>query len=74
MLELGHEVAGNDTLIGGYLDNVPKEAEFHQLDCCDVEGMTKAIAGSDIVIHAAATAHEANRRRCNHFNCDGCDQ
>ena len=58
MLELGHEVAGNDTLIGGYLDNVPKEAEFHQLDCCDVEGMTKAIAGSDIVIHAAATAHE----------------
>jgi UDP-glucose 4-epimerase len=58
MLELGHEVAGNDTLIGGYLDNVPKEAEFHQLDCCDIEGMTKAIAGSDIVIHAAATAHE----------------
>ena len=22
-LELGHEVAGNDILIGGYLDNVP---------------------------------------------------
>lgn len=58
MLALGHQVAGNDTLIGGYIDNVPSQAEFHQLDCCDVEGMTRAIAGSDVVIHAAATAHE----------------
>lgn len=58
MIELGHEVVGNDTLIGGYLDNVPSQAEFHQLDCCDIEGMTRAMAGSDVVIHTAATAHE----------------
>jgi UDP-glucose 4-epimerase len=58
MLELGHEVAGNDTLIGGYLDNVPPNATFHQIDCCDIEAMTKAMAGTDIVVHAAATAHE----------------
>lgn len=58
MLALGHQVAGNDTLIGGYLDNVPPQAEFHKIDCCDIEAMTKAIAGSDVVIHAAATAHE----------------
>ena len=58
MLELGHEVAGNDTLIGGYLDNVPTNATFHQIDCCDIEAMTKAMAGADIVVHAAATAHE----------------
>jgi UDP-glucose 4-epimerase len=58
MIELGHTVAGNDTLVGGYLDNVPSGVEFHQLDCCDIEGMTKAITGSDIVIHTAATAHE----------------
>lgn len=58
MLALGHQVAGNDTLIGGYLDNVPKEAEFYKIDCCDIDEMTKAIAGSDVVIHAAATAHE----------------
>lgn len=58
MLELGHTVAGNDTLVGGYRDNVPATAEFHQIDCCDIEGMTRAIAGSDIVIHTAATAHE----------------
>jgi UDP-glucose 4-epimerase len=58
MLELGHTVVGNDTLIGGYIDNVPDTAEFHQLDCCDIEGMTRAMAGCDIVIHTAATAHE----------------
>lgn len=58
MLALGHQVAGNDTLIGGYLDNVPPQAEFHKIDCCDIEAMTQAIAGSDVVIHAAATAHE----------------
>jgi UDP-glucose 4-epimerase len=58
MLALGHQVAGNDTLIGGYLDNVPKEAEFYKIDCCDIDEMTRAIAGSDVVIHAAATAHE----------------
>ena len=58
MIELGHEVAGNDTLIGGYMDNVPQGATFYQIDCCDNEGMTRAIAGSDVVIHTAATAHE----------------
>jgi len=58
MIELGHEVAGNDTLIGGYLVNVPKEATFHEIDCCDLDAMTKAMEGSDVVIHAAATAHE----------------
>jgi UDP-glucose 4-epimerase len=58
MLALGHQVAGNDTLIGGYMDNVPPQAEFHQIDCCDIEAMARAIAGCDIVIHTAATAHE----------------
>jgi UDP-glucose 4-epimerase len=58
MIELGHTVAGNDTLIGGYVDNVPKNAEFFQIDCCDIEAMTKAMQGSDVVYHCAATAHE----------------
>jgi UDP-glucose 4-epimerase len=58
MIALGHTVAGNDTLIGGYVDNVPKQAEFFQIDCCDIEAMTKAMQGSDIVYHCAATAHE----------------
>lgn len=58
MLELGHEVAGNDNLVGGYLVNVPKKASFYEIDCCDLDGMTKAIEGSDVVFHAAAAAHE----------------
>lgn len=58
MLALGHEVSGNDTLIGGYTDNVPEGIKFYQIDCCDHEAMVNAIAGSDVVYHAAATAHE----------------
>lgn len=58
MLELGHEVVGNDTLIGGYRDNVPKGATLHVVDCCDVESMTFYMKDVDVVIHTAATAHE----------------
>jgi UDP-glucose 4-epimerase len=58
MIALGHTVAGNDTLIGGYIDNVPEQAQFFQIDCCDIEAMTQAMQGSDIVYHCAATAHE----------------
>jgi UDP-glucose 4-epimerase len=58
MLELGHEVIGNDTLIGGYRDNVPKEAKLYVVDCCDVESMAFYMKDVDVVIHTAATAHE----------------
>jgi len=58
MLALGHEVSGNDTLIGGYTDNIPQGATFYEIDCCDHDAMVKAIAGSDVVCHTAATAHE----------------
>ena len=33
LIKEGHEVAGCDNLIGGYIDNVPEEVEFHQVDC-----------------------------------------
>jgi UDP-glucose 4-epimerase len=58
MIELGHEVIGNDTLIGGYRDNVPKGAKLYIVDCCDNDKMTIIMEGCDIVIHTAATAHE----------------
>jgi len=58
MIELGHEVSGNDTLIGGYLSNVPEKATFFNVDCCDSIMMSRAMQGSDVVFHAAATAHE----------------
>ena len=58
MLALGHEVSGNDTLIGGYRDNVPSGVKFYEIDCCDNDKLSAIMAGTDIVIHAAATAHE----------------
>lgn len=58
MLALGHEVAGNDTLIGGYRDNVDPRVKFFTTDCCDRFKMTGILQGVDIVIHCAATPHE----------------
>ena len=60
MLELGHEVVGNDTLIGGYRENVPKSAKLNFVDCCDINNMKYIMEGSDVVIHSAATAHEGD--------------
>ncbi|MFP9062472.1 NAD-dependent epimerase/dehydratase family protein [Natrialbaceae archaeon A-chndr2] len=57
-LERGHEVAGNDTLVGGYMENVPEGAAFHRVDCTDVEAMKTAIGGSDVVYHTAALSYE----------------
>ena len=58
MLSLGHEVIGIDSLIGGEQVNVPEAAEFVIADCANITAMTKYMAGSDIVIHAACTAYE----------------
>lgn len=58
MITLGHTVVGNDNLIGGYVDNIPKGVEFYQIDCCDLDAMTQIMKGCDIVYHCAATAHE----------------
>jgi UDP-glucose 4-epimerase len=57
-IDLGYEVAGNDTLIGGYIDNVNSKAKLHIVDCCDRAKMVEIMKGSDVVVHAAATAHE----------------
>lgn len=58
MLKLGHYVIGNDNLIGGNLDNVNQNVEFYEIDCCDYDKILKITKGVDIVVHAAATAHE----------------
>lgn len=57
-IELGYKVVGNDTLIGGYEDNVHEKAELYKVDCCDRARMAAIMKDCDIVIHAAATAHE----------------
>ncbi len=58
MIADGHEVSGCDNLIGGYVDNVPDEAEFFQVDCNDTHMMRKLTKGVDIVYHTACTAYE----------------
>lgn len=58
MLALGHEVIGVDNLIGGYLENVPKDADFYQMDCGFLNSMVKIMKGCDIVYHTACTAYE----------------
>ena len=54
----GHEVVGVDNMIGGELENVPEGVEFHQVDCCNFEGILRLTIGCDIVYHCAATAYE----------------
>lgn len=58
LIARGHTVVGCDNLIGGYLDNVPKEAEFHQVDCQYLSTMAKLMKGCDVVVHTACTAYE----------------
>ena len=58
MIALGHDVSGNDNLIGGYLDNIPSSVTFYNIDCCDLDKMTQVMRGSEVVYHCAATAHE----------------
>ncbi len=58
LADMKHSVVGIDNMIGGYRDNVPKNIEFHEVDCCDLKKIKKIIKGVDVVYHCAATAHE----------------
>ncbi|MDE5820307.1 MAG: NAD-dependent epimerase/dehydratase family protein [Lachnospiraceae bacterium] len=58
MLKEGHEVIGCDNLIGGYLDNVPDDVDFYQVDCNYLNTMNKLLKGVDVVYHTACTAYE----------------
>jgi UDP-glucose 4-epimerase len=54
----GHQVIGVDNMIGGHLDNVPDKVDFHQVDCCQFDTMSRLTEGCDVVYHCAATAYE----------------
>ena len=54
---MGHNVIGIDNMLGGYDDNVPKNIEFHKIDCCDLDKIKNIMKGVDVVYHCAAT-HE----------------
>ena len=55
---LGHEVSGNDNLLLGEVENLPKNIKFNKTDCNNYDEMVKNLKGFDIVYHCAATAHE----------------
>lgn len=57
-LKKGFDVSGNDNLIGGEIENISSKINFYKLDCEDYEGMEKIINNVDVIIHAAAFAHE----------------
>lgn len=58
LIQLGHDVSGNDSMILGDRLNIPKNAKFYKLDCCSFNDMVKLIKNIDVVYHCAATAHE----------------
>jgi len=58
LLARGDIVVGCDNLIGGDLENVPDGVDFYVGDCNDFERLKKAMRAVDVVVHAAATAHE----------------
>ena len=58
MIKEGHDVIGCDNLIGGYLDNIPDDVDFYQVDCRYLNTMNKLLKGVDVVYHTACTAYE----------------
>ena len=58
LIKLGHEVGGNDTLILGDIENLPKDIKFDGADCNNYNEMVNNLKGYDVVYHCAATAHE----------------
>ena len=58
MVDLGHEVSGNDNMLGGDKVNLIKKIKFFEADCNDLDKMNEIIKGNEIVYHCAATAHE----------------
>ena len=57
-IKKGFKVSGCDNLVGGDLDNVDKDVVFHKANCEDLPKMKEITKDIDVVIHAAAYAHE----------------
>ena len=53
-LAAGHEVRVLDDLSTGFVENVPHQADLIEGDVSDVEAVTKAVDGVELVIHLAA--------------------
>ena len=57
-IKKGFKVSGNDNLVGGDRENLNKDINFYEYDCENLELNSKYFKDVDIVIHAAAFAHE----------------
>ena len=58
-LKRGFKVSGCDNLVGGDTKNLDlSKVNFYKADCENLEQMTKIMSGGDVVLHAAAYAHE----------------
>jgi len=54
----GYKVTGCDNLVGGDMDNLHPKVIFHKTECENLKKMVEISKGVDVVIHAAAYAHE----------------
>ncbi len=57
-LSKGHKVSGLDNMIGGDILNVNQKVNFYKLDCENYNEIKRILKGVDVVVHAAAFAHE----------------
>lgn len=58
-LEAGAEVSASDNFTSGYRDNIePGIVPMFEADCTDLDEMTVAMRGADVVYHCAASPHE----------------
>lgn len=55
----GYKVTGCDNLVGGDIENLHPKVIFHKTECENLKKMVEISKGVDIVIHAAAYAHES---------------
>lgn len=58
LLLRGHTVVGIDNLSGGYKDNLPDGIDFRPGDILNLDVVTGACRGCDLVYHTAALAYE----------------
>jgi len=57
-IKKGLNVSGCDNLVGGDLENVDPKVNFVKAECEDIHKMKEMTKNVDVVIHAAAYAHE----------------
>jgi len=55
----GYKVTGCDNLVGGDIENLHPKVIFHKTECENLKKMVEISKGVDVVIHAAAYAHES---------------